>query len=124
MISISIVKQIKKQNMKTLLITISTFAILFNGNLDSNENTIIESTPNQTEVMQNLDSPNLVSACYYEGELIPSVQLPTFNVIAKKETATRVSTIVYEGERIPMVQLPTLNVIANKEEDSSSVASL
>ena len=110
--------------MKTLLITISTFAILFNGNLDNNENTIIESTPDQTETMQTLDSPNLVSACYYEGELIPTVQLPTFNVIAKKETTTRVATVLFEGERIPMVQLPTLNVIANQVASSSDVATI
>ena len=109
--------------MKTILITLSTLAILINGKLDTNVN--LESISiDQTELMQSTDSPNLVSACYYEGELIPTVQLQTLNVIAEKETGTRVSTIIYEGERIPMVQLPTLNIIAKQEASSSAVATL
>ena len=70
--------------MKTLLITISTLALMFNNNSDSNTKTVSDNTNlNQIEQTQSENSIE-VRACNYEGEIIPSVQLPTFNVIGEK----------------------------------------
>lgn len=111
--------------MKIILFTLSTLTILISGKLDNNLDVNQESTlTSQTELIGYTQSPNLVSACYYDGELIPTVQLPTLNVIAKKEPGTIVSTIIYEGEAIPIVQLPTLNIIAKQDLRSNALVTL
>ena len=99
--------------MKTLIITISTLAIMFNSYTDNNAKTVSDTnTLNQIEQTQSENCSIQVSACNYKGEIIPSVQLPTFNVIGVKSETTKLATTMYKNELIPLVILPELKIIS------------
>lgn len=81
--------------------------------MDINTKTVSDSNIlNQIEQIQSENSSIEVRACKYQGEIIPSVQLPTFNVIGTKTEGTRLTTTLYKGERIPLVILPELKIIS------------
>lgn len=106
---------LKFKIMKTILITLATFASLLTGKMDNNisesiTNSTLESAT--TEVLNTTCITGLVKATKYNGEIIPSVQLPTLNIIGVSEKGSKVITTVNNGERIPMVNLPTLNIEA------------
>jgi hypothetical protein len=99
--------------MKALIFTITTLAILFNSTIDKNKNTLSDTyTLSQIEKTHIENTSIKVNACYYEGEIIPSVQLPTFNVVGEKTKGTKVATTLYKGERIPLVVLPELKIVS------------
>jgi hypothetical protein len=99
--------------MKALLFTISTLAVMFSSSINSNTTTLSDNYDlNQLEQAHIEKVSIKVNACYYEGEIIPSVQLPTFNVVGEKTEGTKVATTLYKGERIPLVTLPELKIVS------------
>ena len=99
--------------MKALLFTISTLAIMFSSTMNNNTKTLSDTYKlNQLEQTDVENTSLKVNACYYEGEIIPSVQLPTFNVVGEKTKGTKVATTLYKGERIPFVMLPELKIVS------------
>jgi hypothetical protein len=99
--------------MKTLIITISTLAILFSTTIDNNKKMLLDNAKlNQIEKTKSENASIKVNACYYEGEIIPSVQLPTLTIVGEKTEGTKVATTLNNGERIPLVVLPELKIVS------------
>jgi len=100
--------------MKTLIITISTLlAILFSNSIENNKKLLSDNAKlKKIELIKAENHSLRVNACYYKGEIIPSVQLPTLNVVGEKTEGTKVATTLYEGERIPLVTLPELKIVS------------
>ena len=96
--------------MKTLIFTLSTLALFINSKVDNNLSESLNLETTTTELSNVTCISGLVKATLYDGEIIPSIELPTLNVVGHKEQGNKVLTTVVDGERIPVVTLAELTI--------------
>lgn len=103
--------------MKTLIFTIGILISLLSNSIsnDISLNSMNVGLETSSELINSSSSSShLVKTTHYKGEIIPMVQLLSFNVIGFVEESTQVKTVINNGERIPLVVLPELDIVAYK----------
>ena len=103
--------------MKTTILNFSAVAILvgssfFAGRIQFSEKQVFQA--DQHELIENpsfsAESNVITKATYYEGEIIPVVDLPVLIIEADPQPKHYVQAHIVEGEIIPFVTLPTLDI--------------